>query len=172
MVVSLTTCTLSVAGSIHWLCTVVFLPAAHAGGETYSAKCYALMMRARNAHKVDDVIILDNGASRTYLSIFEWLTNPMPCNGTVTSANGVKSRSTYIGSLGKLPTVLFSPDMAFNLLSQRDLEKGQLEFYYKQEVCTIYRPDISKPIMQIMVSEDDLYKMTYADAEYLCNHLC
>ena len=85
MVVLLAVCTLSVAGSICWLSTVVFWPAAHAGGETYS-KLYALMMRARNAHNVDDVIILDNGASRTYLSIFGWLTNPMPCNGTVTSA--------------------------------------------------------------------------------------
>jgi len=171
MAVLLAACTFTIAGSIHWLYTVVFWPAPHAGGETYSAKWYALMMRARNARNVDDVIILDNGASRTYLSIFEWLTNPMPCNGTVTSANGVKSRSTHIGSLGKLPTVLFSPDMAFNLLSQRDLEKGQLEFYYKQGVCTIYRPDIPKPIMQIMVSEDDLYKMSYDDAVYLCNHL-
>ena len=25
--------------------------------------------------------------------------------------------------------------------------------------------------MRIMVSEDDLYKMSYSDAEYLCNHL-
>jgi hypothetical protein len=45
---------------------------------------------------------------------------------------GVRSRSTLIGSLGELPTVLYSPDMAFNLLSQRDLEKGQLEFHYKE----------------------------------------
>jgi hypothetical protein len=135
-----------------------FLSCCACWGDTDSLKCYALMMRARNAHDVDHVVILDDGASRTYLSIFEWLTNPTPCNGTVTSVNGVKSRTTYIGSLDKLPTFLFSSDMAFNPLPQRDLKKSQLEFHYKQGVCTIYRLDISKPIMQIMVSEDGLHK--------------
>ena len=104
------------------------------------------MMRARKARTSDDVVILVNGASRTYLS--------------VTSANGVRSWSTHIGSLGKLPTVLNSPDMAFNLLSQRDLEKGHLEFHYKEGVCSIYKKNIREPIMRIMVSEDNLYKMS------------
>ena len=61
--------------------------------------------------------------------------------------------------------------MAFNLLSQQDLEKGQLEFDYKEGVCSIFKKNIREPIMRIMVSEDDLYKMSYSDAEYLCNRL-
>ena len=61
--------------------------------------------------------------------------------------------------------------MAFNLLSQRDLEKGQLEFHYKEGVCSTFKKNIREPIMRIMVLEDDLYKMSHSDAEYLCNHL-
>ena len=61
--------------------------------------------------------------------------------------------------------------MVFNLLSQHDLDKSQLEFQYKEGVCSIVMNNIREPIMCIMVSEDDLYKMTYSDAEYLCNHL-
>jgi hypothetical protein len=108
---------LGVAGSIFCLCTVAFWPASHSGGEHYSTQGYSFMMRARKARPSDDVVTLDNGASRTYLSVFKWLRNPVQWNGSVTSANGVRSRSTHIGSLGKLPTVLYSPDIAFNLLS-------------------------------------------------------
>ena len=61
--------------------------------------------------------------------------------------------------------------MVFNLLSQHDLDKSQLKFQYKEGVCSIVMKNIREPIMCIMVSEDDLYKMTYSDAEYLCNHL-
>ena len=61
--------------------------------------------------------------------------------------------------------------MVFNLLSQHDLDKSQLEFQYKEGVCSIVMKNIREPIMCVMVSEDDLYKMTYSDAEYLCNHL-
>ena len=172
LVVCMSALSLRVAGSIYELCTVVFWPASHSGGEDYSTHGRAFMMRARQARRPpDDVVILDNGASRTYLSVFKWLRNPVPCNGSVTSANGVRSRPTHIGSLGKLPTVLYNPDMAFNLLSQRDLEKGQLEFHYKEGVCSIFKKNIREPIMRIMVSDDNLYKMSYSDAEYLCNHL-
>jgi hypothetical protein len=114
LVVCLSALSLGDAGSIYWLCTVALWPASHSGGEHH-------------------------GASRTYLSVFKWLRNPVPCNGSVTSANGVRSRSTHIGSLGKLPTVLYSPGMAFKLVSQRDLEKGPLEFHYNEE-CKANKP--------------------------------
>ena len=44
-----------------------FWPASHSGGEDYSTHGRAFMMRARQARRPpDDVVILDNGASRTY----------------------------------------------------------------------------------------------------------
>ena len=99
LVVCMSALSLGVAGSIYWLCTVAFWPASHSGGEHYSTQGYSFMMRARKARTSDDVVILDNRASRTYLSVFKWLQNPVPCNGSVTSANGVRSRSTHISHL-------------------------------------------------------------------------
>jgi hypothetical protein len=83
---------LGVTDSIDWLCTVAFWPASHSEGEHYSTHGHAFMMHAFQARHTDDVVILDNGASRTYLSVFEWLQNPVPCNGSVTSENGVRFR--------------------------------------------------------------------------------
>jgi Integrase core domain len=171
LVVWLSALILSAAGLIYWLCTGAFWPASHSAGETDSTQCHAYMMQAPQTRPPNDFVKLDNAASGTYLSVFKLLRNPVPCDGLVTSANGVRSRSTHVGSLGKLPTVLYSPGMVFNLLFQRDLEKSQLVFHYKERVCSIYKKNIREPIIRIMVSEDVPYKMIYSDAEYPCNHL-
>ena len=148
-------------------------PASQPGGEGPSRSRFSgfafMMQNARNFRSLG--FILDNGATRTYVCDLSYLWNPQRCNGSVTSANGIKSRSTHIGAIGNLPTVLFSPDMAFNLLSQRDLEKGGLSFTYNNGLCSIYESTSKQPIMKIQVSDDDLYRLSFSDAEYLCNRI-
>jgi hypothetical protein len=62
--------------------------------------------------------VLDNDATRTYVCNLSLLTNINRCNGGLQSANGQKSSATYIGTISLLPIVMYSEDMAINLLSQ------------------------------------------------------
>ena len=110
LVVCMSTLSLEVAGSIYSLCPVAFWPASHSGGEHYSTQRHAFMTCALQARRPpDNVVTLDNYASVILVApicqFLEWLRNSVPCNSSVTSANGVRFRSTQIGRAhGKLPT--------------------------------------------------------------------
>ena len=141
---------------------------------SYSSLLAAKALMFSELLRDDDLpthFVLDNGATRTYVCNLSLLTNINRCNGGLQSANGQKSSATYIGTIGLLPTVMYSKDMAFNLLSQRDLEKGNLSFFFKNGVCSVYKGDDSAPIMQIHVSQDDHYKLSFEDAEWLCSQI-